>query len=465
MAPDGTGVSSHNEQLKQLSIDLPIARADLEPVIDACLSSVSLNGQPAAQALQQAFNSVSTKEDLYAVLGDLASLLSTAVLAGQTWIVTAWTLLADLSKKEPVWRQLFGPLTRALDAPRQQQCILEAAGQTIQLATADSLPVAATRPLIRLIANCCADNNVNRSTVINSPALDALQGLVVKSAEIDLVLPALYNICTDFDEPALNESGQPYQLHGQLAEADIEPDFLTKAEARMQIWPLLDLDDKDLDASGGAVTTILADLIEMASRSALFDISIILRDARVSERDGEDLTAQLSALPDYQNLFSPASDSDSDSNLVAILTQSLATYTSPDLDGPQLDTPSPLASILALLNNALCNLQRIDAFLTHPDSETACKDIISILAHSNTQKILLPALNLLNRLALSPTGAESPTNLPRFTSSLVAYYLALAGNEDKEEALFGLAMYASIFIPPSSPHYNPSVKPSKYSST
>ncbi|RMZ75904.1 hypothetical protein DV738_g5254, partial [Chaetothyriales sp. CBS 135597] len=515
--PGGAGVSSHNEQVKRPSIDLPMAKADLEPVINACLSSVSLDTQPVARKLHGIFDSASTTEDLLAVLGDLASLLSTAVLPSQTWIVTPWTLLADLSKKEPSWRQLFGPLTRTTQAgglgeggAPKERCILGAAVQAIQLAAVDSLPVIATRPVIRLLANCCADNNVNRSTVINSPALDALQSLVLKRTEIDILLPALYNICTDFDEPAQDDTGQPYHIAGQLTQADLEAEFLTKAEAKLQAWTLLEVDDnKLLEASD---PSILADLIEMSTRSALFDISITLRDDHLPSKSMDDDLAQravtlshkllnqgtriaststeaqasicqaclnlysqpvmqkalaqsskdielfielpyltaaddkdeegkydddddddedidlssyresflkllyaVSALPEYQSLASP------DSDLVADLTQSLARYatvlldrgldntpspTQKQVNALSPDTPSPLPSILALLNNALCSLERVEAFLNCSISSSTCRHIMAILLHTTTPKVLLPSLSLANRLALSPAGAE-----------------------------------------------------------
>ncbi|RMZ89293.1 hypothetical protein DV736_g3471, partial [Chaetothyriales sp. CBS 134916] len=523
------------------------------------------------------------------------------------------------------------------------------------------------------------NNNVNRSLVISSPALDALQGLVIKGTEMEILLPTLYNICTDFDEPALNENGQPYHLPGQLTETGLETEYLTMAEARLQIWPLMEIDDKFLEASG----PLLADLMEMSSRSALFDISITLRhynsakgkdpnqravilshkilhqgtkiactstEAQASicqtclnlysqpmmqktlAQSSKDielfmevpyLTASdqnkdidlspyresflrqlyaVSALPEYQKLASP------DSDLLASLTQYLAKYevlgglddavpvverdqeATKQQDVASPDNASSLTSILALLNNALCDLERVEAFLNHHSS--VCKHIMVILLHTNMQPVMLPSLNLVNRLVLCPTGAQKlyavdrhfsvfsrllkhktalkpalgqeganeapiqretitfarlliksspsialalvqnpiyynhllhlflpscttpdtasrselarlniailrtitgsrpasaaddtttttialiataitdPTNLPLLTASLISFLLAGSGGDsDGEvngpttsttEALFGLAIFASIFISPSSPHHNPSVKP------
>lgn len=52
-----------------------------------------------------------------------------------------------------------------------------------------------------------------------------MKQLALQKRELDLLLPTLYNVCVDYDEVALNESGEPLRLND--LDTSVE---LTKAE-------------------------------------------------------------------------------------------------------------------------------------------------------------------------------------------------------------------------------------------
>lgn len=204
------------------------------------------------------------------------------------------TLLANTTRDVPFWRPLFGLQFR----PDVEQNRLQIAGDAHPRLESDSpdcvLEVARrvlTRPwnepssqlfrsALRLIANCCADNNLNRSVIVRRGGVELMMHLARWARECDLLLPTLFNVCIDFDEPAVDDEGQPWKPLDQMkAESDSESDpIVNAAEQRLGMcWPpsertssvetLLDLSDH----AHGCFST-LADLIEMASRVALYGI-------------------------------------------------------------------------------------------------------------------------------------------------------------------------------------------------
>lgn len=185
-------------------------------------------------------------------------------------------MLADATREQPFWRPVFGhPLQRHHDAG--PDCVLEAARSLLasqDLIKEDSL----LRPILRLIANCCADDNVSRSVLVNRGGVDCMKELAVQNRALDLLLPTLYNVCVDYEEVAVDENGQPLRLKD--LDTSVE---LTKAEQalgsclRLKPKPItavelfLNLTASSDEGSFG----FLADLAEMASRPALFGIQHI----------------------------------------------------------------------------------------------------------------------------------------------------------------------------------------------
>ncbi|KEF53991.1 uncharacterized protein A1O9_09786, partial [Exophiala aquamarina CBS 119918] len=204
------------------------------------------------------------------------------------------TLLANTTREVPFWRPLFGLQFRpdveqnrlqiAGDAhPRLESespdCVLEVARRV--LTNPWNEPSSQLfRSALRLIANCCADNNLNRSVIVRRGGVELMMHLARWARECDLLLPTLFNVCLDFDEPAVDDHGEPWKPLDQMrAEPDSEPDpIVNAAEQRLGMcWPpsertssvetLLDLSDH----ADGCFST-LADLIEMASRVSLYGI-------------------------------------------------------------------------------------------------------------------------------------------------------------------------------------------------
>jgi hypothetical protein len=64
------------------------------------------------------------------------------------------------------------------------------------------------RSALRIIANVCVDNNVNRSYLLWKGTIGALKLLALQKRCVDLLVPALYNVCAGYGILAKNEEGQ-----------------------------------------------------------------------------------------------------------------------------------------------------------------------------------------------------------------------------------------------------------------
>ena len=208
--------------------------------------------------------------------------------------------LADTTRKVPFWRPLFGLVDKPDYATNLKQrkrdtppdSVLEVARRII----AGVIKVSSSgqlRSALRIVANCCADNNVNRSIMINRDGIeDLLEELPRHRRECDLVIPVLYNICIDYDDPALDGYRRPWaplsqtQAPGVKGSTEIN---LSAAEQRLGTYWFL-YEDKTsfeylldaMDQAEGCEGTI-ADLIEMGSRVALFGAQHF-----VQQNDGRD---------------------------------------------------------------------------------------------------------------------------------------------------------------------------------
>ena len=208
--------------------------------------------------------------------------------------------LADTSREEPFWRPLFGVETKLGYAANISQMkrdsvpdsVLDLARRVVTTSHFKDSTSEQMRCALRLIANTCADNNVNRSIVINRDGIEDLLELLRKQRECDLVIPVLYNVCIDYDEPATDAHHKPLapppQLQSALSETSATP-VLSAAEQRLGTYWFLYEDKTSFEILLSArdhakdCTETIADLLEMASRVALYGI-----DNFVQKSDGRD---------------------------------------------------------------------------------------------------------------------------------------------------------------------------------
>lgn len=204
------------------------------------------------------------------------------------------TLLANTTRDVPFWRPYFGLTSRpGVEQNRRQtagdvyqqlgsdhpDCVLEVARQVLTRQWSEPSSQL-FRSALRLIANCCAENDFNRSVIVRRGGIELMMHLARWRRECDLLLPTLYNVCVDFDEPATDANGEPWKPLDQM---QTEPDqesgpIVNAAEQRLGMcWELSDgstsvetlLDT--IDHADGCCST-LADLVEMASRVSLYGV-------------------------------------------------------------------------------------------------------------------------------------------------------------------------------------------------
>ncbi|KIY01200.1 uncharacterized protein Z520_02752 [Fonsecaea multimorphosa CBS 102226] len=194
--------------------------------------------------------------------------------------------LADSTREVPFWRPLFGLEARPDGATNENEmrgifppdCVVEVARRVVsEIAQAGTSEL--SRSALRIIANCCADNNVNRFIIVERGGIETMLGMVTQGLECDLVIPTLYNVCVDYDEPARDATGQPWvSLQEKRAKEDDEADSNTAVNAAEQRLGTYWLPHEGLTSfeillkakdSGQVSMERLADLIEMASRAAL----------------------------------------------------------------------------------------------------------------------------------------------------------------------------------------------------
>ncbi|OAP57307.1 hypothetical protein AYL99_08045 [Fonsecaea erecta] len=189
--------------------------------------------------------------------------------------------LADSTRDVPLWRPLFGLEAKQRSVINDNEmrgrsppdCIVEVVRRVIS-GTAQATTSEQLRSALRIIANCCADNNINRSIIVERSGIETMLEMVRERRECDLVIPTLYNVCVDYDEPARNAAGEPWvslQAKGEEAESDTT---INAAEQRLgTYWSNEKLTSFEIllraKDSGKVSIGTLTDLIEMASRIAL----------------------------------------------------------------------------------------------------------------------------------------------------------------------------------------------------
>ena len=124
---------------------------------------------------------------------------------------------------------------------------------------------------LRLVSNCVADSNHNRKLALQKNAIKILLRLGRQRKSIDFVIPVLYNLCVEYDDPVeqveqgtpVASKANPAQL--KLAHSDTE-NAAIKTLLDMLSGTSMENDDRQ---------TLLAALIEMAALTAPEDLVCI----------------------------------------------------------------------------------------------------------------------------------------------------------------------------------------------
>ncbi|KIV86868.1 hypothetical protein PV11_02449 [Exophiala sideris] len=223
-----------------------------------------------------------TSADMVDALRDLTMYFYATTDEASPYSPKLTLLLADITREEPFWRLLFGlpvrpsPDTnlRQLSSGAEPDCILEVARRIINRSY-DPSKGDEEQAALRLIANCCADNNINRSIIVHRGGVESLMAMVARGEMYDLTLPTLYNVCVDYDEPAVDSEGRPLPpLDPMQPGTDQSVPTLNLAEQKLGMYH-----DSVTECSFAMLSTArseagmhlsaLADLIEMASRVVL----------------------------------------------------------------------------------------------------------------------------------------------------------------------------------------------------
>ncbi|RVX67175.1 hypothetical protein B0A52_08609 [Exophiala mesophila] len=212
-----------------------------------------------------------------------------------------FTLLANTTRDVPFWRPLFG-LTVKASAEQDRlhvagiiapDCVVEVARRIVSRNPAPKVGSLKARAALRLIANCCADNNINRSVIIHRDGVAALMQMAYLRRECDLLMPTLYNVCVDYDEPAMDAEGKPWPALKQTnntSEASDGP-IVNAAEQKLGSWwereSGLSSVETLLNASSASDPSSLADVVEMASRVSVYGIHNLIY--HLSSTDSDDI--------------------------------------------------------------------------------------------------------------------------------------------------------------------------------
>lgn len=140
-----------------------------------------------------------------------------------------WEGLYLASRSSPyaeTWRELFGRQSGSRTSTRSvlEFAVLELCAQAeTSMNTGDSAQTAVFTA--KLIANCCANNDNNRRIAIHAGALLPLMNLLLKGADPNILIPTIYNVCADLEDPAENMT-----VDKQVSDSGIQP---TLAEERL----------------------------------------------------------------------------------------------------------------------------------------------------------------------------------------------------------------------------------------
>ncbi|KIW11928.1 hypothetical protein PV08_09201 [Exophiala spinifera] len=217
------------------------------------------------------------------------------------------SFLAKITRESPFWRPRFGR-SHGSQASEQHiaesippDCILEVARRIIARAW-DESKREEVRSALRLVANCCADNNANRDVIVKRNGIQAMMTLAYHNRECDLLIPTMFNVCYQYNSPAIAEDGTPLPpLHetGEDKRAGAEEPTVNLAEQKLAV-PVQPGQSTssieillDMLPSAEHCIGLLADLVEMASHMALYGLHHIIPSPAATLTDGsEDLKSQ-----------------------------------------------------------------------------------------------------------------------------------------------------------------------------
>ena len=415
-----------------------------------------------------------TEEALWSRLTDLASLLNYKTLRDdRAYTDNMWACIADVSRDLPILRVLFGLRRRPSRTEDEEQlgeavepdCVLEAARRLLDPAKTNLTP-RLRKQALRIVANCCADNDVNRALIIGRDGIEYLKILASTKQELDILLPTMYNICVDYDVMAMGSDGTQVSMDGKMVEPGMTGDGMmltvaeqvlgkfndklqkTSIEVFLSLW-------QDIEPEQHSV---LADIMELASRPAIFDVEYVfgtndpslmqsrlrnLFDALSLEAQNFQDDARESVLQTYFNLLTQpiaqehmARSTDDLESFVVLLygdqekfihndtfpsaflklsyaISSLSAYA----EAIPLDFDSdfilhlvhianvgwqPVAPILVLLSNSLTSIDRISRF--QKSEFYVEQNIVPSIGSATDSDTLIPALSLCTRLAFTPEG-------------------------------------------------------------
>lgn len=189
-----------------------------------------------------------------------------------------WEALYVASRSSPyapAWREAFG---RQRFSRHGAKSILELAVRVLTDQCDTLKPqqpyeqeqMRATLLLIRLVANCCADNDHNRRTVIHAGGLLPLIKSLDEGADPNVLVPTVYNVCADLEDPAeqfmsdaaASEHGLSITIAEQrLARTDVPLNSIYSGMLAF-LSPAVVLQCND------EIKEYLADLVEMSARPA-----------------------------------------------------------------------------------------------------------------------------------------------------------------------------------------------------
>lgn len=181
-----------------------------------------------------------------------------------------WQALYLASKSSPyaeIWREAFGQYKNS------EGSILEVAVKLITDYADSQAPDPdheTSSAILKLIANCCADNNHNRSQVIHAGVLLPLLKLLIEGEDPNVLVPTIYNVCSDMDEPASNVSPDvtsDQQIRITLAEERLARADVSSSSVYTGLFALLS-SHVVLDCQN-EIKEYLSELVEMAARPAI----------------------------------------------------------------------------------------------------------------------------------------------------------------------------------------------------
>jgi len=176
------------------------------------------------------------------------------------------------SQHAVTWREVFGQKQNAHPQPNS---ILELAIDNLTYEVfhpfQDGRHAAAVSVFVKIIANCCADNDYNRRLTIHAGGIGILMKVLSEGGDPNVLIPAIYNVCADIQDPA--EYIRPHtSTAGESIKVTIAEECLATLESpansvlsglSILLTPCV------VQNSHGDTKEYLAELLELASKPIL----------------------------------------------------------------------------------------------------------------------------------------------------------------------------------------------------